>query len=147
MQHCSLPHLSGKPPLGGNILSHDFVEAALMRRAGWEVWLAYDIGGSYEEMPPTLLEELKRDRRWCHGQYPHMRLLFSKGLFPAHRALFLHGAMSYVSALLWFLFLSLSTTEAIMEQCVYPIISHHAAFSLNGRLASEVGLNLLASTE
>lgn len=120
MKHCSLPRLSGKPPLGGNILSHDFVEAALMRRAGWEVWLAYDLEGSYEEMPPTLLEELKRDRRWCQGNIQHMRLLFSKGLFPAHRALFLHGAMAYVSALLWFLFLSLSTAEAIVEVLRVP---------------------------
>ncbi|HPD61373.1 MAG TPA: glucans biosynthesis glucosyltransferase MdoH [Thermodesulfobacteriota bacterium] len=120
MKHCSLPRLSGKPPLGGNILSHDFVEAALMRRAGWEVWLAYDLEGSYEEMPPTLLEELKRDRRWCQGNIQHMRLLFSQGLFPAHRALFLHGAMAYVSALLWFLFLSLSTAEAIVEVIRVP---------------------------
>jgi membrane glycosyltransferase len=120
MKHCSLPRLSGKPPLGGHILSHDFVEAALMRRAGWEVWLAYDLEGSYEEMPPTLLEELKRDRRWCQGNIQHTRLLFSKGLFPAHRVLFLHGAMAYVSALLWFLFLSLSTAEAIVEVIRVP---------------------------
>jgi membrane glycosyltransferase len=85
------------------------------------VWLAYDLGGSYEEVPPTLLEELKRDRRWCQGNMQHMRLLFAKGLFPAHRALFLHGAMAYVSALLWFLFLSLSTAEAIYEVVREPV--------------------------
>ena len=121
MKYCGLPQLPGKPPLGGEILSHDFVEAALMRKAGYEVWLAYDLGGSYEEVPPTLLEELKRDRRWCQGNMQHMRLLFAKGLFPAHRALFLHGAMSYVSALLWFLFLSLSTAEAIYEVVREPV--------------------------
>jgi len=121
MQHCGLPQLPGKPPLGGEILSHDFVEAALMRKAGYEVWLAYDLGGSYEEVPPTLLEELKRDRRWCQGNMQHMRLLFAEGLFPAHRALFLHGAMAYVSALLWFLFLSLSTAEAIYEVVREPV--------------------------
>ncbi|MCX8012588.1 MAG: glucans biosynthesis glucosyltransferase MdoH, partial [Desulfobacterota bacterium] len=120
MEHCCLPHLSGKPPLGGNILSHDFVEAALIRRAGWEVWLAYDLKGSYEEMPPTLLEELKRDRRWCQGNIQHLRLIFTKGLFLAHRVLFLHGAMAYVSALLWFLFLTLSTAEAIVEVIRVP---------------------------
>ena len=121
MQYCGLPQLPGKPPLGGEILSHDFVEAALMRKAGYEVWLAYDLDGSYEEVPPTLLEELKRDRRWCQGNMQHMRLLFAKGLFPAHRALFLHGAMAYVSALLWFLFLSLSTAEAIYEVVREPV--------------------------
>ncbi len=121
IEHCGLPQLPGKPPLGGEILSHDFVEAALMRKAGWEVWLAYGLGGSYEEIPPTLLEELTRDRRWCQGNLQHLRLLFTKGLFPAHRALFLHGAMAYGSALFWFLFLAFSTSEAIYEAVREPV--------------------------
>jgi membrane glycosyltransferase len=121
MKHCGLPKLPGKPPRGGFILSHDFVEAAFMRRAGYEVWLAYDLPGSYEEVPPTLLEELKRDRRWCQGNLQHIRLLFTRGLFSAHRALFLHGAMSYISALLWFLFISLSSAEAIAEAFRMPV--------------------------
>lgn len=120
MRHCSLPTLPGRPPLGGHIMSHDFVEAALMRRAGREIWLAYDLQGSYEEVPPTLLEELQRDRRWCQGNLQHLRLLFTRGLFPAHRALFLNGAMSYVSALLWFLFLCLSSAEAIIDALFVP---------------------------
>jgi membrane glycosyltransferase len=121
MEHCALPQLPGKPPRGGYIMSHDFVEAAFMRRGGWEVWLAYDLGGSYEEAPPTLLEELKRDRRWCQGNLQHIRLLFTKGLLSAHRALFLHGAMSYGSSLLWFTFISLSTAEAIAEAFRTPV--------------------------
>ncbi|MCJ2164010.1 MULTISPECIES: glucans biosynthesis glucosyltransferase MdoH [unclassified Pseudodesulfovibrio] len=120
MRHCGLPRLSGKPPLGGDILSHDFVEAALMRRAGWGVWLAFDLPGSWEENPPNLLSELKRDRRWCQGNLQHLRLLFTEGLFPAHRILFLNGAMSYASALLWFLFLMLSSTEAVVQAIVGP---------------------------
>jgi membrane glycosyltransferase len=121
MEHCSLPELPGKPPRGGYILSHDFVEAAFMRRGGWEVWLAHELKGSYEESPPTLLEELKRDRRWCQGNLQHIRLLFTKGLFSAHRALFLHGAMSYGSSLLWVLFLALSSAVAIAEAFRTPI--------------------------
>jgi membrane glycosyltransferase len=111
--HCALPRLPGREPLGGEILSHDFVEAALLGRAGWSLWLAYDLGGSYEEVPSTLLEEMKRDRRWCQGNLQHLRLLPTEGLFGAHRALFLNGALSYVSALLWFTFLSLSTIAAV----------------------------------
>lgn len=121
MQHCGLPELPGKPPRGGFIMSHDFVEAAFMRRGGWEVWLAYDLGGSYEEVPPTLLEELKRDRRWCQGNLQHIRIAFAKGLLSAHRALLLHGAMSYGSSLLWFVFITLSTVEAIAEAFRTPI--------------------------
>ncbi|HET6304234.1 MAG TPA: glucans biosynthesis glucosyltransferase MdoH [Myxococcota bacterium] len=115
MRHCSLTRLPGRPPWGGEILSHDFVEAALLGRAGWEIWLAFDLDGSFEEPPSTLLEEMKRDRRWCQGNLQHSRLLFSEGLFPAHRALFVNGVMSYVSALLWFGFLALSSAEAISE--------------------------------
>ena len=120
IKHCALSRLPGKPPLGGDILSHDFVESALMRRAGYSVWLAYDLDGSYEEVPPNLLTELKRDRRWCQGNLQHLRLVFTRGIFPGHRALFLNGVMAYGSALLWFLFLALATTEAILEALVQP---------------------------
>jgi len=118
MDHCALPRLPGREPLGGAILSHDFVEAALMGRAGWTLWLAYDLGGSWEEVPSALLEEMRRDRRWCQGNLQHLRLVFTEGLFGAHRALFLNGALSYVSALLWFAFLTLSTVEAIVNVLV-----------------------------
>jgi membrane glycosyltransferase len=120
MKYCALPSLPGKPPLGGDIMSHDFVEAALMRRGGWAVWLAFDLEGSYEEMPPTLLDELKRDRRWCQGNMQHLRLLFTKGLCPVHRALFVNGAFSYISALLWFFFLTLCTGSALYQALHKP---------------------------
>lgn len=115
MAHCALARLPGEGGMGGEILSHDFVEAALMRRAGWGVYLTYDLPGSYEELPPTLLDELRRDRRWCQGNMQHIRLLFSDRLAPAHRALFANGIMAYASALLWFVFLLLSSTEVVME--------------------------------
>lgn len=115
MKYCSLPRLPGSAPWGGDILSHDFVESALMRRAGWSVWLAYDLDGSYEEPPPTLLDELKRDRRWCSGNMQHLRLMFTQGLSTAHRWLFLNGVMSYFSAALWMLLLLLSTATIIIH--------------------------------
>jgi membrane glycosyltransferase len=121
MEHCALPRLPGEPPLGGEILSHDFVEAALMGRAGWALWLAYDLDGSWEETPSSLLEEMKRDRRWCQGNIQHLRLLPTEGLYGAHRALFLNGVLSYVSALLWFAFLILSTAAAIYESVREPV--------------------------
>ena len=96
--------MTGEGALSGEILSHDFVEAALMRRAGWGVWIAYDLPGSYEEMPPNLIDELKRDRRWCQGNLMNFRLFAMAGLHVAHRAVFMSGLMAYVSAALWFLF-------------------------------------------
>ena len=114
MRHCALPALSGRPPFGGDILSHDFVEAALLGRAGWSIWLAFDLPGSFEETPGSLLEEMRRDQRWCQGNLQHLRLLFTEGLSSAHRALFLNGVFSYVSAVLWLGFLAASTTEAVL---------------------------------
>lgn len=120
IRHCALGRLPGKPPMGGEIMSHDFVESALMRRAGFEVWLAYDLEGSYEKGPPNLLSEMVRDRRWCKGNLQHLRLIFTRGIFSAHRALFLNGIMAYGSALLWFLFLAVSSAEAIVEAFTPP---------------------------
>lgn len=121
MEHCALAPLPGKGALSGAILSHDFVEAALMRRAGWGVWIAYDLPGSYEELPPNLLDELKRDRRWCQGNLMNFKLFFVKGMHPVHRAVFLTGVMSYMSAPLWFIFLALSTALLAIHTLVPPI--------------------------
>lgn len=120
IRHCALRRLPGNGALSGEILSHDFVEAALMRRAGWGVWIAYDVPGSYEEMPPNLVDELKRDRRWCQGNLMNVRLLLTRGLHPAHRVVFMTGVMAYLSAPLWFLFLLLSTAQLAVHTLVEP---------------------------
>jgi membrane glycosyltransferase len=115
MEHCALPELPGNEPFGGRILSHDFVEAALMRKAGWAVWLAHDVEGSYEEGPPNLIESAKRDRRWCQGNMQHAWLLTARGFRPANRFHLLMGVMAYVSSPLWLLFLILSTVEMVNQ--------------------------------
>lgn len=120
IEHCALAPLPGKGSFAGDILSHDFVEAALMRRAGWGVWIAYDLPGSYEELPPNLLDELKRDRRWCHGNLMNFRLFLVKGMHTVHRFVFLTGVMSYLSAPLWFTFLALSTGLLAIHTLMVP---------------------------
>jgi membrane glycosyltransferase len=121
IRHCGLGRLPGKPPLGGEILSHDFVEAALMGRAGWQVWIVDDSSGSYEETPPSLLDELKRDRRWCQGNLQHLKLIFGDGLRGGHLAIFIMGVMAYASALFWFVFLLLSSIEAAAQAILPPV--------------------------
>lgn len=101
MAHCRLAPLPGRGGLAGHILSHDFVEAAMMRRAGYEVWLLPQLGGSWEQAPATLLDELQRDRRWCQGNLMNARLLAEPGWRAAHRAMFGVGALSYLVAPLW----------------------------------------------
>jgi membrane glycosyltransferase len=118
MDHCALPELPGREPFGGRILSHDFVEAALMQKAGWGVWLAADIGGSYEEGPPTPIDAAKRDRRWCQGNLQHGWLLTARGFRLANRFHLLMGVMAYVSSLLWLLFLILGTVEAYDQHII-----------------------------
>ncbi len=113
--HCRLPVLSGYGPLAGEILSHDFVEAAYMRRAGWKVWNIPVGNGSYEETPPSLLDYAKRDRRWCQGNLQHSRILFEPGLHPMSRLHLLGGIMSYLSSPLWLLFIALSVYNVIRE--------------------------------
>jgi len=109
MDHCALAPIKGSGGMSGGIMSHDFVEAALMRRAGFHVWLVADLVGSYEQQPPDLLSELQRDRRWCQGNLQNARLMAEPGLHPVHRAMFVTGTMAYLSAPLWLAFLTLGT--------------------------------------
>lgn len=107
-----LPHLEGRKPFGGHILSHDFVEAAFLRRAGWGVRLLPDLGGSFEESPPTLIDHLIRDRRWCQGNLQHLGVLGGQGLHPISRLHLARGVLSYALSPLW---IALVVTGALLS--------------------------------
>ncbi len=130
-ENCGLPTLPGRAPLGGEIMSHDFVEAALLRRAGWEVHMASHLDGSYEEPPPGLIEHLKRDRRWCQGNLQHMKLLFAQGLRPSSRWHLTTGIMSYLASPLWLLLLLASAVVALQQKPFVPFsfIGSHPVLS------------------
>jgi membrane glycosyltransferase len=114
-EHCGLPRLPGGTPFGGEILSHDFVEAAFMRRAGYQVWLLPDVGGSWEELPSNVLDFAARDRRWTQGNLQHAGVLPLRGLYWMSRLHMLTGMLSYATSPMWFAVLILSSIITCVE--------------------------------
>ncbi|MGO4916152.1 glucans biosynthesis glucosyltransferase MdoH [Pseudogemmobacter sp. W21_MBD1_M6] len=104
-ESCGLPELRGMPPFGGHVMSHDYVEAALLARAGWRVRLDDDLEGSFEEGPENIIDHAKRDRRWCQGNLQHARLLTAPGLMGWSRFVFVQGIFAYIAPLFWLAFL------------------------------------------
>ena len=110
---CGLPELSGAPPFGGHILSHDYVEAALLARGGWTVRLDDDLTGSFEEGPENMVDHAKRDRRWCQGNLQHSRLVGAPGLKGWSRWVFVQGILAYIAPLFWLAFILASVAAQI----------------------------------
>jgi len=120
---CGLPKLAGPEPFGGHIMSHDMVEAALLRRAGWACHMVSMQEGSYEEYPPTFVEHAARDRRWCQGNLQHLRLLGGAGMHWVSRLQLLMGASAYLTSPLWLLLLGASAVVAASSQGEIQIIA------------------------
>jgi membrane glycosyltransferase len=119
-QYAGLPELRGRKPFGGHIMSHDFIEAALMRRGGWAIHMAPTLRGSYEESPPTLSDFAARDRRWCQGNLQHLALLPTRGLHWVSRLHLLTGIGSYLTSPLWLTFLVVGILVSLQAQFVRP---------------------------
>jgi membrane glycosyltransferase len=119
-EQAGLPELRGRKPFGGHILSHDFVEAALIRRGGWAVHMVPGLAGSYEESPPSLVDLAVRDRRWCQGNLQHAAVLPAAGLRWVSRLHLLTGIGSYVTAPLWLAFLLSGIAIALQARLVLP---------------------------
>ncbi|HEY1942056.1 MAG TPA: glucans biosynthesis glucosyltransferase MdoH [Roseiarcus sp.] len=118
--HCGLPDLPGRPPFGGHVLSHDFVEAALIRRAGYAVYMLPTLGGSFEESPPSLIDLAARDRRWCQGNLQHLRMLPTAGLTLPSRQHFMTGIMSYLASPLWMAQLLVGIVLVLQSKYIRP---------------------------
>jgi membrane glycosyltransferase len=119
-EQAGLPELRGPQPIGGHILSHDFVEAALMRRGGWAIHMIPALGGSYEEGPPSLTDVSIRDRRWCQGNLQHLGVLPTRGLHWISRLHLLTGIGAYITAPLWLLFLLAGIVNALQARFMVP---------------------------
>ncbi len=104
LEHCALPVLPGRAPLGGEILCHDVVEAALMQAAGWEVHLDHTLGDTFEEVPPNLIDHTARERRWCQGNLQHLRVVGWPRLRLMGRMHLGSGISFYAAGPAWVLF-------------------------------------------
>ncbi len=129
LEHCALPVLPGRAPLGGEILCHDVVEAALMQAAGWEVHLDPTLGDTFEEVPPNLIDHTARERRWCQGNLQHMRVMLWPRLRLMGRMHLGAGVSYYAAGPVWVLF---------------AVLLGFAPVAAGRRLAAEAWLPLLA---
>jgi membrane glycosyltransferase len=120
-QAAGLPTLPGAPPLGGHVQSHDFVEAAFLRRAGWQVWMLPDLKGSYEGCPPTLIDVAVRDRRWAQGNFQHLAVIRAAGLPWVSRMHLAMGVYTYLSSLLWALSLVVGVILSVQSVLALPV--------------------------
>ncbi len=123
--HCGLPVLKGRKPFGGHVLSHDFVEAALIRRGGWKVRMETDFAGSWEESPPSLIDVAIRDRRWAQGNLQHLKIIGSAGLSFTSRLHLGIGIMSYLSSPLWLIMLGIGFALAVQSHLIRPEYFNH----------------------
>ncbi len=146
--YCGMPDLKGKPPFGGHIMSHDFVEAALIRRAGYAVYMVPGLVGSYEESPPSLIDLAARDRRWCQGNLQHSRIITAKGFHWATRQHFATGIMSYLASPFWLLQLVVGITIVLQSRFIRPeyFTGEFALFPAWPRFDAERSLALFGAT-
>lgn len=146
--YCGLPDLKGRPPFGGHVLSHDFVEAAFIRRGGWSVYMLPEITGSYEESPPSLIDVAARDRRWCQGNLQHSRIIGARGLKLATRQHFATGIMSYLASPFWLTQLLVGIILVLQTHYVRPeyFTREFLLFPVWPRFDSERALALFALT-
>ncbi len=102
--HCKLETL----PDGSTILSHDQVEAARLRAAGWRVYVWAGEDGSQEANPPALPEFLHRDSRWLAGNLQYWHLLRLPGFRWMGRWQLVQAIMMFLGAPLYVAVLGLA---------------------------------------
>lgn len=115
-----LPTLPGRPPFGGHILSHDFVEAVLLQRAGWSVHMAPSVEGSFEGLPPALIEMITRDRRWAQGNLQHLAIVGASGITTMGRIHMAMGASAYLVSAIWAASLAVGLVLLLQGQQLIP---------------------------
>jgi len=112
IKYCELPVLKDGEK-EHHILSHDQIEAALMRSGGYHVRVVAQEDLGWEENPPTLLEFMRRDLRWCQGNMQYWRFLLFPGLKPVSRYQLMLAIMMFIGSPAWIGLLVLSTIALV----------------------------------
>lgn len=133
-EHCHLPVLSGRGLLGGHILSHDQIEAVMMRRAGFDVRVLPEENLGWEENPPTLTEFVRRDVRWCQGNMQYFRLVGMPGIRPVSRFQIGFAILMYFGSPIWITFIVIAT---------YSLTADHTVIAMRPDLGAALFLLLL----
>ncbi|HLK81564.1 MAG TPA: glucans biosynthesis glucosyltransferase MdoH [Xanthobacteraceae bacterium] len=128
--HCHIPPLPEGGPLGGHILSHDQIEAVLMRRAGYEVRVLPEEHLGWEENPPTLLEFIRRDIRWCQGNMQYWRFLMLPGLKFVSRYQLAFAILMFLGSPAWMALLVLGTFGVITAERPSAFIAPDAGLAV-----------------
>jgi len=130
MAHCRLPPRPEGGPLGGYLLSHDQIEAVLMRRGGYEVRVLPEEDLGWEGNPPTLIEFIRRDLRWCQGNMQYWPFLTTPGLKPVNRYQIAFALIWFLGSPAWTALLALATVAVARAADPADIIRPNAGIAL-----------------
>ena len=130
MAHCELPVLTGGALVEGHVLSHDQIEAVLMRRAGYEVRVLPEEGASFEQNPPTLVEFIRRDLRWCQGNMQYWHFLRMPGLRPVSRYQLVFAILMFLGSPAWIGLLLIGTIAVALARTAADFMRWDAGLAL-----------------
>jgi len=128
--HCALPLLSKDGADEQHILSHDQIEAALMRAAGYEVRVLPEETLGWEENPPTLIEFIRRDLRWCQGNMQYWRFTVLRGLALVSRYQLGLAILMFIGSPAWIGMLILGTVAVVIADTPADFIRADAGIAL-----------------
>jgi len=130
-EHAILPEYPGRPPLGGTVLSQDVHEACLLGRAGWQVELNLEVGGSYEEIPANLISFGRRDWRWFQGDWMNCAMVFAKGIRTGQKIWLAYIVNNYLISVVLFTLMVLVFIGQLSSKIeVTPLLIYSIAFTL-----------------
>jgi len=129
MAHCDLPVL-GDGALKEHVLSHDQIEAVLMHKAGYAVRVLAEEGSSFEQNPPTLVEFIRRDLRWCQGNMQYWHFLRAEGLRPVSRYQLGFAILMFVGSPAWIALLLLGAAAVAIAPAPADFMRWDAGMAL-----------------